>query len=46
VAYFYDCHDADCEGFGFNTYDGGGFLPLRDISAGTEIVKLKIIEII
>lgn len=36
-AYFYDNPDSDCEGFGFNIADGGGFLPEYDITDSTVI---------
>ena len=36
-AYFYDNPDAECEGFGFNIADGGGFLPVHDITDSTII---------
>ena len=29
-------------GFGFNIYDGGGFIPLLDLSERTEYIKVKI----
>lgn len=36
-AYFYNNPDSDCEGFGFNIADGGGFLPEYDITDSTVI---------
>ena len=36
-AYFYDNPDSGCEGFGFNIADGGGFLPVHDITDNTII---------
>ncbi len=30
--------------FGFNTHDGGGLLPLSDLSSGSTVVKVEILE--
>lgn len=30
--------------FGFNTHDGGGLLPLSDLTAKTKVVPVKIVE--
>jgi len=41
----YNCTDMDGEFvFGFNIHDGGGLLPLSDISAGTVITSVQIVE--
>ena len=41
----YICADENNEFvFGFNTYDGGGLIPLKDVSAGTKITPVKISE--
>jgi len=41
----YKCSDMKGEfGFGFNTYDGGGFLPLSEVSSCTKIVPVSIVE--
>ena len=29
-------------GFGFNTADGGGFLPLSDLTSNTAVIEAKI----
>ena len=44
IVYFYHNEDADCDGFGFNTADGGGFLPLDHLAESTIVKKLQIIE--
>jgi len=39
----------DMEGvfvFGFNTHDGGGLLPLSDLSEGSTVVKVNITPVI
>jgi len=38
LAYFYYNPDADRNGFGFNIRDGGGFLPMDDVSEDTQII--------
>ena len=41
IVYGYHCTDMSGEfGFGFNIHDGGGFLPLYDISDGTKITRV------
>lgn len=42
LAHGYYNHDAKAFGFGFNIYDGGGFLPLSDVSPTTDIVPVSI----
>ncbi len=39
IAYFYHNPDDKCDGFGFNTADGGGFLPLFDLKRDDTIVE-------
>ena len=46
MVHFYFSSDVGENGFGFNTHDGGGFLPLSDVADGTEIVKLEITEVL
>ena len=39
----YHCADLDGEFiFGFNTYDGGAYIPLKDLVEGTEITPVAI----
>lgn len=39
----YKCTDyGDAFVFGFNTHDGGGVLPLKDLIAETEVIPVKI----
>jgi hypothetical protein len=41
----YHCSDLNGEFvFGFNTHDGGGLLPLSDVSCNTKIIKVTITE--
>ena len=44
LVYLYYSRDACCRGMGFNTYDGGGFLPLSDLTDDTIITPVDIIE--
>ena len=44
LAKLYINPDAKCEGFGFNTADGGGFLAADDVSDKTRIVPVTITE--
>jgi hypothetical protein len=39
----YYSSDSQCYGFGFNTHDGGGFLPLSDITDISSLVPVTII---
>ncbi len=44
IAYCYRNPDANNElGFGFNIADGGGWMPIWDLSKKTEINKLKLV---
>lgn len=46
LVYGYKCTDeGGAFGFGFNTHDGGGFLPLSDLIATTKVVPVEINEI-
>jgi hypothetical protein len=38
----YTCRNGGHRGFGFNTYDGGGFLPVDDVTSTTKIVPVLI----
>lgn len=38
LVYFYVNPDTNEEGFGFNIKDGGGFLPLKDLSEKTKMI--------
>jgi hypothetical protein len=43
LVYGYKCADMDGEFvFGFNTYDGGGLVPLSDLTSGTKIIPVKV----
>lgn len=44
LAHLYDNPDAKRRGFGFNTSDGAGFLPLSDLSPKSRVVPVKIVE--
>lgn len=45
LAHGYKCTDLDgAFVFGFNTHDGGGLLPLSDVSPLTEIRRVTITE--
>ena len=44
LVHCYYCEDSQCRGFGFNIYDGGGFLPLSDLTDDTSIIALDIEE--
>ena len=45
IGYFYMNPDADCLGFGFNTADGGGFLPEWDLTKTTKVIELEFKEV-
>ncbi len=40
---YYFCNDEKCWGFGFNTHDGGGFLPEWDLEAGVILTLVKVV---
>lgn len=42
IAYFYYNPDAECNGFGFNIADGGGFVPLSDFREDSLIEELEL----
>ena len=43
----YKCTDlGDKFGFGFNTHDGGGFLPLSDLIESSRVVLVEVIPFI
>ena len=44
IVYYYYNLDALCTGFGFNTADGGGFLPEFDLRKDSIVKKLTLIE--
>ena len=45
LAHAYYSNDSKSFGFGFNTHDGGGFLPLNDLSEDTVVTKVLITEV-
>lgn len=45
LVYLYTNPDTHERGFGFNTREGGGFLPISDLSESTTVVRVKIVEI-
>lgn len=45
LVHYYLGPDTKDLGFGFNTYDGGGFAPLHDLTKDTVIVRVDIVEI-
>ncbi len=44
LVYCYYSKDAGCQGVGFNTYNGGGFLPVADFASDTVAVPVSIVE--
>ena len=42
LVFFYFNKDAGKAGFGFNTFEGGGFLPADDLTSNTDVVKADI----
>jgi len=43
----YKCSDLNDQFvFGFNTYDGGGYLPLSDLTDDTKIIPVEVNELI
>jgi hypothetical protein len=44
LVHLYYSSDAQCKGLGFNTHDGGGFLPLSDLTKDTDLVPVIITE--
>lgn len=42
LAFYYENPDTDEWGFGFNYADGGGFLPEKDLTVDTRVVKAKV----
>lgn len=38
LVYHYTNPDTNEPGFGFNTRDGGGFMPAKDLSRSTEVI--------
>ena len=45
LVYGYNCTDMGGDFvFGFNTVDGGGLIPLKDLTEETRIVKVKLLE--
>ena len=48
IAYCYknpDYLDGTTIGFGFNTADGGGWMPAWDVTEKTEIIEVEIVEL-
>lgn len=45
LVHLYDNRDEQCRGFGFNTHDGGGFLPLAHLATDSKIVSVKITDL-
>ncbi len=43
LVYYYFCDDSNCWGFGFNAFDGGGFLPEWDLEAGAILTLVKMV---
>jgi len=43
IGYYYDNQDMGCKGFGFNTADGGGFLPESHLSKNTEVTPIHLV---
>ena len=44
VAYYYYNPDMNCCGFGFNTADGGGFLPETHLSKKTYVYPIHLVQ--
>ena len=44
LVFFYKNPDTQEDGFGFNAKDGGGFLPLNDLSPRSNLHKVIIVK--
>lgn len=46
IVYYYRNPDTEILGFGFNTADGGGFMPVWDLVKTTKVIELELKEVV